>query len=334
VAAEAGISRRCLSKWYGRWRELGEAGLEDRSSKPRHSPNATREGMVELVVAIRRAKKWGPARIAASLEIDDNIIIAPATVHRILQREGLSRLRDIDPPTGEQLRVARRYEHEAPGDMVHVDIKKMGRIPVGGGWRVHGRDSEQARASKRGGVKVGYIYVHSAVDDYSRLAYSESLNDEKGETAAAFWLRMAHVFYEYGIDDIKRALTDNGSCYRSHVFAAALAETHTVHKRTRPFTPRTNGKVERYNGTIAREWAYVTEYASEEERSFALPTFLNYYNHERPHHGLGLKPPVSRLPTTLFQLGSAVWPAGATSGIEIEKEQHFQIPLFETEPTS
>lgn len=160
--------------------------------------------MVELVVAIRRAKKWGPARIAASLEIDDGIVIAPATVHRILQREGLSRLRDIDPPTGEQLRVAQRYEHEAPGDMVHVDIKKMGRIPVGGGWRVHGRDSEQARASKRGGVKVGYIYVHSAVDDYSRLAYSESLSDEKGETAAGFWLRTAHVFYEYGIDHIKR----------------------------------------------------------------------------------------------------------------------------------
>lgn len=332
VAAEAGISRRCLSKWYGRWKQLGDAGLEDHSSRPRTSPNATRDGLVELVIALRRAKKWGPARIAAALELD-GIDIAPATVHRILVREGISRVRDMDPPTGEQLRQVVRYEHAAPGDMVHVDIKKLGRIPEGGGWRAHGRGSETAKANRRGLPKVGYIYIHSAVDDFSRVAYSEALPDEKGITAAGFWLRTAWFFDQHGIPHIRRVLTDNGSCYRSRVFAEALAETDTRHKRTRAYSPKTNGKVERYNGTLAREWAYVTEYASEAERMAALPAFLDYYNHERPHHALDLKPPATRTNGTLFRLGAE--PGFARIPIEGKEPMEEQTTIYDfLEPTS
>lgn len=271
-----------------------------------------------MIVAIRRAKKWGPARISASLEANDGIKIAPATVHRVLRREGLSRLRDIDPPTGEQLRATNRYEHEAPGDLVHVDIKKLGRIPDGGGWRVHGRGSEQAKASQRKG-RVGYTYLHSAVDDYSRLAYTEALVDEKAVTAAAFWARAVSYFEDYGISHIKRVLTDNGSCYRSRLWAAAIAETDTVHKRTRPYSPRTNGKVERYNGTLAREWAYVTEYDSEAARTRALADFLHFYNHDRPHQGIGLKPPVSRIPARIIRFDSVDLVDGTAFGFKREK---------------
>ena len=296
VAAEAGISRQVLSKWYGRWCDEGEEGLQDKSSRPDNSPTATREGLVELIVAMRRAKKWGPARIAAALELD-NIDIAPATVHRWLVKEGLSRLRDMDPPTGEQMRQVVRYEHLAPGDMIHVDIKKLGRIPDGGGWRVHGRDTEAGRASKRGkGRKVGYVYIHSAVDDYTRIAYSEALPDEKGGTAAGFWRRAAVFYADYGIHRLERCLTDNGSCYRSRLWALAMQETGTTHKRTRPHTPKTNGKVERYNGTLSREWAYNAVYHSDAERTAALAGFVDYYNHDRPHQGIGRKPPVSRAP--------------------------------------
>lgn len=326
VAAEAGVSRRCLSKWYGRWQEFGPDGLEDRSSRPANSPTATREGLVELVVKLRRDKKWGPARIAAALELD-GIDIASATVHRILVRNGLSRLRDMDPPTGEQLRQVVRYEHIAGGDMIHVDIKKLGRIPEGGGWRIHGRGSEQARATRRG-PKIGFTYVHAAIDDYSRLAYAEALDDEKGVTAAGFWLRSAAFFAEHGIVEIHRALTDNGSCYRSRVFAAALGETNTKHKRTRPYSPKTNGKVERFNATLAREWAYCQDFMSEAERRAALPTFLNYYNHDRPHHALKLKPPSSRTNGTLFRLGAE------TITYPMRKEEK-QITIYDLlEPTS
>lgn len=225
------------------------------------------------------------------------VTVAPATVHRILVRRGLNRLRDLDPPTGEDLREVVRYEHECPGDMLHVDVKKLGRIPAGGGWRMHGHGTDAARASKRTGPdtgKVGYTYLHTAIDDHSRLAYTEALDDERAVTASAFWHRAVAFFAAHDITPIRRVLTDNGSCYRSRDWAAALAETGTKHKRTRPYTPRTNGKVERFNGTLAREWAYVRAYTSEHERRAALADFLNYYNHERPHSALGGRPPISR----------------------------------------
>lgn len=305
VAAEAGISRRCLAKWYERWRTDGLAGLMDRSTAPDHSPARTDAHTEDLVELLRRSKKYGPARIAAELERDHKIVIAPATVHRILVRRGLNHLRDLDPPTGDQMRAVLRFEHDAPGSMVHVDIKKLGRIPNGGGWWVHGRGTDEHRASKRQGEgtgRIGYTYLHTAIDDHSRLAYTEPLENEKGVTAADFWLRSSVFFAEHGIAAIQRCLTDNGSCYRSRAWAKALEETGTVHKRTRPYTPRTNGKVERFNGTLSREWAYVREYGSEEERRAALVDFLNHYNHERSHSALGHKPPASRVPLSTFRL--------------------------------
>lgn len=297
VAAEAGISRRALAKWYARFLADGEDGLLDRSSRPVSSPNRTDEAIEDLVEALRRQTKHGPARLSADLKRLHGVQLAPSTVHRILVRRGISRLRDLDPPTGLQLREVIRYEHEHPGDLVHVDVKKLGRIPDGGGWRMHGRDSEQARASKRTGPgtgRVGYTYLHSAIDDHSRLAYTEALEDEKGATAAAFWHRAVAFFAEHGIARIERVLTDNGSCYRSKIWTEAVKATGTRHKRTRPYTPRTNGKVERFNGTLAREWAYVRAYTSEGERRGALADFINYYNHDRPHAALGGRPPVSR----------------------------------------
>jgi transposase InsO family protein len=297
VAAEAGISRRCLAKWYARYRTDGEDGLHDRSSRPDASPTRTADDVADLVEALRRQSKYGAARLAADLARLHGVAIAPSTVHRILVRRGISNLRDLDPPTGLQMREVVRYEHEHLGDMIHVDIKKLGRIPDGGGWHSHGRDSDAARASKRKGAgtgRVGYVYLHSAVDDHSRLAYTESLPDEKAVTVVAFWHRAVAFFAAHGITRIVRCLTDNGSCYRSHEWARALAATGTHHKKTRPYTPRTNGKVERYNGTLAREWAYVRPYASEAERTAALADFLNYYNLDRPHSAIGHRPPVSR----------------------------------------
>ncbi|MER5184747.1 IS481 family transposase [Streptomyces sp. NPDC002896] len=297
VAAEAGISRRCLAKWYARWRAHGENGLPDHSSRPATSPARTPEDIADLVEALRRQTKHGPARLTADLQRLHGVTLAPATVHPILVRRGLNRLRDLDPPTGEQLREVIRYEHDRVGDLVHVDVKKLGRIPTGGGWRMHGVGTESARASKRTGPgtgKVGYTYLHSALDDHSRLAYTEALDDEKAVTTVAFWHRAVSFFAAHGITPIRRCLTDNGACYRSTTWADALAATGTKHKRTRPYTPRTNGKVERYNGTLTREWAYVRDYTTEHERRVALAEFVNYYNHERPHAALGGRPLISR----------------------------------------
>ena len=305
VAAEAGISRRCLAKWYARWETEGMVGLLDRSSAPERSPERTAPDTEDLVEQIRRATKYGPARIAAELEREHNIVIATATVHRILVRRGINRVKDLDPPTGEQMRAVLRFEHDAPGSMIHVDVKKLGRIPTGGGWWAHGRGTDGHRISKRRGQgtgAVGYTYLHSCVDDHSRLAYTEPLENEKGTTAADFWLRAATFYAEHGIYTIHRALTDNGSCYRSKAWAQALEITGTSHRRTRPYTPRTNGKVERFNGTLAREWAYVREYGSEAERRVALVDFLNHYNYDRPHAALGHKPPSSRVPLDTYRL--------------------------------
>ncbi|MER5438766.1 IS481 family transposase [Streptomyces sp. NPDC002790] len=305
VAAEAGVSRRCLGKWYARWTAHGENGLLDRSSRPDASPDHTAEEVADLVEALRRQTKYGPVRLAADLERLHGITISPATVHRVLVRRGLNRLRDLDPPTGEQMREVIRYEYEHAGDLVHVDVKKLGRIPEGGGWRMHGMGTEAARASKRtgpGNGKVGYAYLHSALDDHSRLAYTEALDDEKAVTAVAFWHRAVAFFAAHGIAPLRRCLTDNGACYRSTTWADALTVTATKHKRTRPYTPRTNGKVERYQGTLAREWAYVRDYSSEHERRIALAEFVNYYNHERPHAALGGRPPISRTAGSDYRL--------------------------------
>ncbi|GAA1085743.1 transposase InsO family protein [Pseudonocardia antarctica] len=226
----------------------------------------------------------GPARIGYRLGI------APSTVHRVLTRYRVPRLAELDRATGRPIR-ARRYEHDAPGDLVHVDIKKLGNIPDGGGHKVLGRERGK-RDRKRG---VGYSYLHNAVDDHSRLAYTEVLPDERRETAVAFWTRAQAYSAAAGIT-VSRVLTDNGSCYRSHSWRDLLRNNDIVHKRTRPYRPQTNGKVERFNRTLLDEWAYARPYQREQDRRADLPRWLHHYNHHRGHTALRGHPPASRVP--------------------------------------
>jgi transposase InsO family protein len=295
VAAEAGVARQTLAKWHARWLEDGENGLHDRSSRPVTCPNQTDRQIEDLLEYLRRNMKLGPVMLVAELA-EFGYTLAASTIHRVLVRRGISRLRDLDV-TGADMRAKpkpHRYEHAVAGDMVHVDVKKIGRIPDGGGWHVHGKGTDEHRASKRG-QRPGYAFLHSAVDDRSRLAYTEELDDEKSITAAGFWARAAEFFAAHGIERIYRVLTDNGSCYRGKVFNQALGST--VHKFTRPYHPQTNGKVERYQRTLAREWAYRQSWASNDERKAALPSFLHRYNYHRPHTALKGLPPVYRTST-------------------------------------
>ncbi|MFI0213388.1 IS481 family transposase, partial [Streptomyces lydicus] len=245
----------------------------------------------DRVCTLRQTRKLGPARIGPVLGLP------ASTVHRILTRHGLHRLAWLDRPTG---RPIRRYERSRPGELVHVDIKKLGNIPDGGGWRTVGRvagaHNRQATTDQRKSCKpvIGYSYIHSAVDDHSRLAYSEVLTDERKETAAAFWQRAHTFFTRHGIT-VERVLTDNGSCYKSKLFTQTLTAAGIAHKRIRPYRPQTNGKVERFNRTLLDEWAYLRPYTSNDERTAALDTFLHNYNHHRCHTSLGGKPPISRV---------------------------------------
>ena len=290
AAERFSVSKTTAKRWAGRYREHGAAGMQEGSSRPRRSPRRTDQRRERRIVGLRISRRWGPARIAAHLKI------ATSTVHKVLTRYHCPPLAWTDPATGAPLRKQRRqvvrYEHQAPGDLVHVDVKKLGRIPDGGGHRVHGRSS--ATRALKGTAKPGYAYLHHAVDDHSRLAYSEILTDERKETAAAFWTRAAAWFAGCGIT-VKRVLTDNGSAYRSHAFRDALAAGGVVHKRTRPYRPQTNGKVERFNRTLLTEWAYARPYASETERAAAYPTFLHTYTHHRPHTALKGRPPADRV---------------------------------------
>lgn len=294
------VSHTTAKRWADRYREHGEAGMLDRSSRPHRSPNRTPRRVEKKIKHLRTSKRLGPARIAWRLGMH------PSTVHRVIDRLGLPNLVLLDQATGEPIRREKpvRYEREAPGDLVHVDIKKLGNIPDGGGWRVHGREvggaNSQAhrdpnRARKaQGRPNLGYSYLHNAVDDHSRLAYCEILPNEKAETAAAFWHRAVVWFAAQGIF-VERVLTDNGSCYRSRTWAEAMANTDCRHKRTRPYRPQTNGKVERFNRTLLTEWAYARPYKSEQLRRKALPKWLHIYNHHRAHTALGGQPPASRV---------------------------------------
>jgi transposase InsO family protein len=275
------VSRDTVYKWWRRSQADpdGQWWL-DRSSRPRRSPSKTRRKLERKILSLRRNKKLGPARIAGRLEL------AASTVHAVLARNEMSRLAWMDRPTG---RVVRRYEHAHPGDLVHVDIKKLGKVPPGGGWRAHGRQARPARHRR-----IGYCYVHSAVDDHSRLAYSEIHDDEQGITAAGFWRRARAFFADHGIN-VRAVLTDNGSCYRSRDWLQELVAGGAVPRRTRPYRPQTNGKVERFNRTLLEEWAYVRPYASEAERRRRLDNWLHLYNHHRCHTALGGQPPVTRV---------------------------------------
>lgn len=279
------VSVTTAARWAGRYRELGEPGMADRASRPVSSPKRTSLRRERRIIAIRVNRRWGPARIGYLLGIH------PSTVHRVLSRYGLARLSWLDRATG---RVIRRYEHDSPGDLVHVDIKKLGRIPDGGGHRSLGRAAgTRNRTGTAANRRPGYSFLHNAVDDHSRLAYTEILTDEKKETAAAFWERANAYFKSCGIT-VKRVLTDNGSCYRSYAFKDALG-SDIKHKRTRPYRPQTNGKVERYNRTMLDEWAYAKPYASERERVAAFTAWLHHYNHHRGHTSLKGQPPASRV---------------------------------------
>ncbi|MGN9796459.1 IS481 family transposase, partial [Streptomyces sp. OZ13] len=280
------VSPTTAQRWAERYRQFGEAGMSDRSSRPHTSPRRTPTRIERRIIKVRVLRRWGPARIAHLLHL------VPSTVHRVLTRFGLARLTHLDRATG---RVIRRYERAKPGELVHVDIKKLGNIPNGGGHKVLGRQAGRAKRSS-----VGYSYLHTAVDDHSRLAYSEILTDEKKETATGFWTR-AHAFFAQAGITVERVLTDNGSCYRSRDWRDLLAAAGIAHKRTRPYRPQTNGKVERFNRTLLDEWAYTRPYRSEQERRDAFPGWLHTYNHHRGHTALKGHPPASRVPNLTGQ---------------------------------
>jgi transposase InsO family protein len=282
AAATMGISRDRAYVWWRRYQAEGAAGLEDRSSRPHRSPNQTRPSRERRIIGLRRDRGLGPARIAG-------IVGLPAsTVHRVLVRHGLNRLDHLDRVTRAPIR---RIVMSRPGELVHVDIKKLGRIPKGGGWRSHGRGQAPVGPYAKRKAAIGYAYVHSAIDGYSRLAYSEVLPNEQGRTAAEFMTRALAFFADHGIS-VERVLSDNGACYRSDAFAAVLdGITHTY---TQPYRPATNGKVERFNRTLQLEWAYARPWTSDGQRTRALARWLHTYNHHRHHTAID-GPPISRV---------------------------------------
>jgi transposase InsO family protein len=280
-----GISRTTAYRWWDRWKAQGPAGLIDRSSAAHHHPHRTPVDQEAVVLELRRTRKLGPARIAPLAGLP------ASTVYRVLCRHGLNRLAWLDRPSGQ---LIRRYERAHPGELLHMDVKKLGRLRDGGGHRVHGRDSGQHRRRDRD-HGPGYDYVHAAVDDHSRLAYAEVLADERGATCAGFLRRAGRFFAAHNIT-IQRVLTDNAFAYRhSRQVQAVVAELGAVQRFTRPYRPQTNGKAERFNRTLLAEWAYVRPYQTNAERTAALDGWLHLYNHHRAHTALGGQPPISRV---------------------------------------
>ena len=284
AAVAAGVSVRCARKWVSRYRLEGELGLRDRSSAPRHVANRTAPERIEAITKLRRLR-------FTAAEIAETLGMALSTVSGILSRLGMGRLGRLG------LEQPRRYERARPGELVHVDVKKLGRIQGGAGWRVRGGRQHYNRTfTDRDGKRrntVGYEFVHIAVDDYSRLAYAEVLTDEKAATAIGF-LRRAVAFYaRHGIR-VERLLTDNGSAYRATIHALACKALGIRHLRTRPYRPQTNGKAERFIRTMLNGWAYAAIYGSSQERTRALDGWLWHYNHQRRHSALGHQPPISR----------------------------------------
>jgi transposase InsO family protein len=293
------VSTVTARKWAARFRNEGAAGMSDRSSRPRRCPHRTPELVKRQIVALRWRKRLGPVQIGGRLGI------APSTVHAVLVRCQLNRLTYIDRVTGEPIR---RYEHPYPGAMIHVDVTKFGNIPDGGGWRFVGKSqghrNRQATRDRTGikarkyHPKVGTAFLHTVVDDHSRLAYVEICADEKTETAVGVLQRAVTWFADRGVR-VERVLSDNGACYRSHAWADACTALGIAHKRTRPYRPQTNGKCERFHRTMADDWAYARFYSSEAERRAALPGWLHFYNHHRPHSSIGGLPPISRIANNL-----------------------------------
>ena len=294
VAKAMGVSRQCAHRWVARFDAEGIAGLEDRTSRPHRMPTKTSPEVEAQVVACRLEHRRGQDWIGPELGL------APRTVSRILRRHKLPRLAECDPLTGEEIRSSKttavRYERARPGELIHMDVKKIGRIPDGGGWRAHGREMGKTGAQKR--ARIGFDYVHSAVDDHSRFAYSEILTDEKGPTCAGFLARAAAAFADAGIDRIDAVMTDNHWSYtHTKDVAAILDGLGAKHVLIKPHCPWQNGKVERFNRTLQAEWAYRQVFTTNDARTAAFAPWLEHYNSERRHSALGGRPPVSRLPS-------------------------------------
>jgi transposase InsO family protein len=287
------VSWPTAKRWADRYAAMGEAGMQDRSSRPHRSPNRTSPELVKKIVGLRWRKRLGPVGIAGQLQMP------ASTVHAVLTRCRVNRLHPIDIRTGE---IDRRCEHDHPGSRIHVDVKKLGNIPDGGGWRYVGRQQgDRNRAatpgkarSKHRGPLLGTAFVHTVIDDHSRVAYAEIHNDETAATAIGVLRRAVSRFYARGVR-VERVLSDNGSAYKSHAWRDACAELGITAKKTRPYRPQTNGKIERFHRTLADGWAFSRHYPTEQDRRNALPGWLLHYNRHRLHTAIGNKSPVTRL---------------------------------------
>jgi transposase InsO family protein len=287
------VSWPTAKRWAGRYELEGDVGMVDRSSRPHRMPRLTPQPVVRKIVHLRWKQRLGPLEIAA------RVPVAASTVGRVLRRCGISRLNQVDRVTGEPVR---RYEHPHPGSLIHVDVKKLGNVPDQGGWRYVGRQQGlRNRAATPGkprsihrGPKIGTAFVHTVIDDHSRVAYAEVHDDETAATAITVLRHAVAWFAARGVV-VERVLSDNGSAYRSHAWHQACAELDLTPKHTRPYRPQTNGKIERFHRTLAQGWAFRRLYLSESQRRKALPGWLHEYNHHRPHSATGRKPPITRL---------------------------------------
>ena len=295
AAKAQGVSRQCAHRWINRWLAEGEAGLADRSSRPHLSPRRTSLEVEARIVKVRVEQRRGQDWLGPELGVPaTDRVPGPAPPPAALPARVGPDHRRGDPPSKA---TAVRYERDRPGELVHVDVKKIGKIPDGGGWRALGREDTSAHRHKR--VKIGYDYVHSMVDDCSRLAYSEIHDDETAPTCAAFLARAGAYFARCGITRIERVMTDNAFAYRyGTTFLAVIASLGARQKFIRPHCPWQNGKVERFNRTLQVEWAYHQPFTTNQERRDALAPWLEHYNTERRHTALGGQPPTSRLSPT------------------------------------
>jgi transposase InsO family protein len=278
------VDAKTVRKWRDRFLAEGDAGLHDRSSRPHRSPNQTRPKLRDKVLQLRRRHRWGADHIAHETGL------AASTVQNILNAAGVGRLDRGDRATNTE--TVRRYQREHPGELIHVDVKKIGGIPNGGGWRLHGRGHDNYKRCQQ----VGYRFIHSAIDDRTRLVYSEIHVNEQAITAVGFWHRAVAWFQLHGIK-CERVLTDNGSCYKSGLWHRACNETGTTVKKTRPRRPQTNGKIERFHRILLEEWAYIRPWTSDTQRTTAYDGFIHFYNHHRAHGALGWSTPAATLNT-------------------------------------
>ncbi|WP_062518587.1 IS481 family transposase [Demequina gelatinilytica] len=287
------VSWPTAAKWAQRYLEMGRSGMSDRSSRPHRSPHRTPQPLVRKIVHKRIKTRRGPVEIASLTGVP------ASTVYAVLKRCRLNRLSHVDVRTGE---VIRRYEHDHPGSLIHVDVKKLGNIPDGGGWRFVGKaQGDRNRAATPGkersrthDVLMRHAYVHTVIDDHSRVAYAEIHDDETAATAVGVLIRAVAWFAGRGVH-VEAVLSDNGPAYRSHAWRDTCRDLGVTHRRTRPYRPQTNGKIERFHRTLADGWAYSKHYNSEKARRAALPAWLHFYNHHRQHSAIGKVPPITRL---------------------------------------